>query len=160
LWSIEEENVGDGYKLFLELFLYQNEYIPYLDDRAGFRIFIHRQNEIPILSENSLFLAPTTYTNLIFSQRMVTFSQQCRKDLTDDMKQIFNSDSVRYSQALCYKVCEFRFRKTEHQCTDLLFIFFIQFFSQNQTVKIDPNKSCPINYKDPINRPHFSKYTK
>ena len=65
----------------------------YLDNRAAFRIFIHRKHEVPILSQNSLFLAPKTYTKLIFSQRIMTFSQQCRNDLTDDMKQIFNTPS-------------------------------------------------------------------
>jgi hypothetical protein len=158
IWSIEDENIEDGYKLFLELFLYQNEYIPYLDDRAAFRIFIHRKNEIPILSENSLFLAPTTFTKLIFSQRMITFSQQCRKDLTDDMKQMFNSDSVRYSQALCFKLCEFRFIQKEYQCTDQIFMVFIQFFSQNRTTKLNTNRSCPINHKHHLNRHHLSKY--
>jgi hypothetical protein len=156
-WSIDDENGEDGYKLFLELFLYQSEYIPYLDDRAAFRLFIHRKNEIPVLSENSLFVAPKTFTRLIFSQRVITFSHECRKDLTDDMKQMFSSDSVRYSQALCFKLCEFRFIEKECECTDIFFMVFVQFFSQNGKTQINTNKSCPIKNNCRTNRARFSK---
>lgn len=157
LWSIADENSGDGDKLLLELYLYQNEYIPYLDDRAGFRIFIHRKNEIPILSQNSLFLAPRTFTRLIYSQRMIAFSQKCRKDLTDGMKRIFNSNSVRYSQALCFKLCEFRSIEKKCQCTDQLFMVFIQFFSRNQTQQMKTNRSCPIQHDCLRDRTSFGK---
>jgi hypothetical protein len=156
-WTIDDENTDDGYKLFLELFLHQNEYIPYLDDRAAFRLFIHRKHEIPILSQNSLFLAPTTYTKLIFSQRIISFSQQCRNNLTDDMKQIFPSNSVRYSQALCFKLCEFRFIEKRCQCTDLLFMVFFHFFNQNQTTRMNTNRSCSIKDKCTANRDYSSK---
>ena len=157
-WTMDDDNTEDGYKLFLELFLHQNEYIPYLDDRAAFRVFIHRKHEIPILSQNSLFLAPTTYTKLIFSQRIISFSQQCRNDLTDDMKQTFGSNSVRYSQALCFKLCEFRSIQTFCNCTDWLFLVFFQFFNQNQTTQTYPKKLCPINNTCLATHNHSSKY--
>ena len=128
-WSIHDEDLKDGYKLFLELYLYQSEYIPYLDDRVAFRIFIHRKHEIPLLSQHSLFLAPATFTKIIFSQRIISFAQQCRNDLTKDMKQIFHSNNVRYSQALCFKLCKFRFIEKQCGCTDqLLMVFFSIFF--------------------------------
>ncbi|CAF2518033.1 unnamed protein product [Rotaria sp. Silwood2] len=156
-WSIDDDDVEDGYKLFLELYLYQNEYIRYLDDRAAIRLFIHRKHQIPILSQTSLFLAPTTFTKLIFSQRIISFSQQCRNELTIDMKRTFNSNNVRYSQALCFKLCEFRFIEKLCHCTDQLVMVFFQFFSQNYTSKINTNSSCSINNKCLAYRNLFSK---
>ena len=156
--SIDDEDVEDDYKLFLELFLYQNEYIPSLDDRAAFRLFIHRKNQIPILSQNSLFLAPTTFTKLIFSQRIISFSQQCRNDLTDDMKQIFNPKYTQYSQALCLKLCEFRFVEKVFRCTDRLFMIYVQFFTRNETIQMNTDSSCPEGKKCLTNPNCFSKY--
>ncbi|UJR30356.1 hypothetical protein I4U23_017891 [Adineta vaga] len=149
IWTIDDDDEGtdDGYKLFLELFLHQNEYDPSLDDRAAFRVFIHRKNEIPILSQNSLFLASKTYTKLIFSQRMIIFSQKCRNDLTVDMEDIFGSTSIRYSQALCYKLCEIRLITNQCNCTDRLFMVFSQFFNRNLTNKIKTNDSCSLKNK-------------
>jgi len=158
-WSDDDDEIGaDGYKLFLELYLYQYEDISNLNDRTAFRIFIHHKNEIPVLSENSLFLAPKTFTKLIFSQRFITFYQNCRKDLTDDMKQLFSEDSVRYSQALCYRVCEFRYIAKQCQCTDQSFMVFFPFISHNQTNQINTNQSCLINTKCLNRHSHFSKY--
>ena len=156
--STNDEYLADGYTLFLELFLHENESIPYIDERSAFRIFIHRQNEIPILSSNSLFIGPTTFTKLIYSQRIITFSRQCRRQLTDDMKAIFNANSTRYSQALCLKLCEFRFIEKECQCTDQLFMIFVRFFSENQTTQINTNRACPINHNCHANHTHFGKY--
>lgn len=155
-WSIDNEDVEDGYKLFLELYLYQNEYIPYLDDRAAFRIFIHRKHEIPILSQNSLFLGPTTFTKLIFSQRIISFSQQCQTNLTAEMKKLFNSTNVRYSQALCFKLCEFRFIEEKCKCTDQLKMVFVQFFSQNHTTQLNEEDSCVIKNRCNRARHRFS----
>jgi hypothetical protein len=142
-WSIDDGNVENGYKLFLELFLYEDEYISYLDDRAAFRIFIHRKNEIPILSQNSLFLAPTKFTKLVFSQRIIAFSQQCRNELTNDMKKTFSSSQVRYSQALCFKLCELRYMDKHCKCKDPLFMVFSQFFTKNETSNITDNSQTP-----------------
>jgi hypothetical protein len=157
-WSDDDEIGADGYKLFLELYLYQNEDFSNLNDQTAFRIFIHHKNEIPVLSENSLFIAPATFTKLIFSQRFITFSQECRNDLTDDMKQLFNPDSVRYSQELCFRVCEFRYIEKECQCTDQSFIVFFPFIYQNEKNQINTNKSCLNNNKCLIKHGHFSKY--
>ncbi|CAF0884383.1 unnamed protein product [Rotaria sordida] len=146
-WSIDDEDVEDSYKLFLELYLYQNEYIPYLDDRAAIRLFIHRKHQIPILSQTSLFLPPTTFTKLIFSQRIISFSQRCRNNLTNNMKRIFGSNNVRYSQTLCFKLCEFRFIKKLCNCTDQLLMVFLQFFSQNYTTYANTDNLCSIKNK-------------
>ena len=159
-WSIDDGNVDDGYKLFLELFLYEDEYISYLDDRAAFRIFIHRKNQVPILSQNSLFLPPTKFTKLIFSQRIILFSQQCRNDFTDDMKQIFSSYNVRYTQALCFKLCELRYIEQHCKCTDPLLMVFLQFFTKNQTSKINTEKPCSNEKKCRKLRASFSKKCK
>ncbi|CAF0910966.1 unnamed protein product [Rotaria sp. Silwood1] len=155
-WSIDDEDVADGYKLFLELYLYQNEYIPYLDDRAAIRLFIHRKYQIPILSQNSLFLPPTTFTKLIFSQRIISLSHECRNDLTTDMKRIFNSNDIRYSQALCFKLCEFRFIERICHCTDQLLMVFFQFFSENNTTRTDTNSSCSIKDRCLLHRNRFN----
>ena len=154
-WLFEDENFGEGYKLSLELFLCQNEYVSYLDDRAAFRIFIHRKNEIPMLSQNSLYLAPRTFTKLIYSQRMIIFSGHCRNDLTDNMKEVFNSESIRYSQILCLKLCEFRFIEKICQCTDQLFMVFMQFFSPNRTKHFNINRLCQLDHHCLDNNPHF-----
>lgn len=156
-WSIDDENSEDGYKLFLELFLYQNEYIPYLDERAAFRLFIHRKDDIPILSQNSLFLAPATFTKLIFSQRVISFSQNCRDNLTDDMKRIFNSNHVRYSQALCLKLCEARYIEKICDCIDQLFMVYFQFFSQNNTMQSYIHALCSMDEECLENRKSFGK---
>jgi hypothetical protein len=157
-WLVDDENDVDGYKLFLELFLYQNEYLSYLDDRAAFRLFIHPKHEIPILSENSFFLPPTTFTKLIFSQRVVTFFQQCRNDLTDDMKFVFNSNSVQYSQALCVRLCQFRFIKKHYECTDPFFLVFLRYFSTSDRAKQMKTKPlCSIGNKSRIVTTRFSK---
>jgi hypothetical protein len=157
IWSIDDDDDGDGYKLFLELFLYQNEYNPHLDDRAAFRIFIHRKHEIPILSQNSLFLGPTTFTKLIFSHRTISFSQQCRNDLTDDMKQTFESNHIKYSQALCFKLCEFLYIQKHCNCIDRLFMVYFQFFTQNQTTRMNTNNSCTYEHTCLLHRKRFSK---
>ena len=156
--SIEDEYFGDSYKLSLELFLYENEYIPFIEERAAFRIYIHRPNEIPILSPNSLFLAPTTFTKLIYSQRILTFSRQCRRELTEDMKIMFDRNSTRYSQALCLKLCEFRFIEQTCHCIDPLLLVFVRFFDKNRTVPINTDRICPLNRNCHKNHAHFGKY--
>ena len=156
-WSVDDEDDEDGYRLVMELYLYQYEYIQYLNERAAFRIFIHRKHEIPVLSQNSLFLAPTTFTKLIFSQRILSFSQQCQDDFTDDMKQMFNSDHIKYSQALCFKLCEFRYIATHCQCIDILFMVFFQFFTKNQTKQLSPKYLCKNDTKCSSYREDFSK---
>ncbi|CAF2135194.1 unnamed protein product [Rotaria magnacalcarata] len=155
-WSIDDENTVESYKLFLELYLHQNEYIQYLDDRAAFRIFIHRKDDIPILSQNSFFLAPTTFTKLIFSQRIISFSQHCRNDLTPGMKQIFSSHDVRYSQALCFKLCELRYIRKVCQCTDQSLMVYFQFFSQNNTKTPTSSIPCSTNEECLENRATFN----
>ena len=156
-WTFEDENLGGNPKLFLELYSCQEESIHEIEDRAGFRIFIHRKNEIPILAENSLLLPPKTFTQLIYSQRIIKFSRQCRVSLTDDMKQMFNSNSVRYSQALCLKLCEFRFIQNECNCTDQLFLVFARFFSRNRTKTNGLKPPCSIQNHCPA-RIRFSKF--
>jgi amiloride-sensitive sodium channel subunit gamma len=156
-WSIDDEDDEDGYRLVMELYLYQYEYITHLNDRAAFRIFIHRKHEIPILSQTNLFLAPTTFTKLIFSQRIISFSQQCQNDLTNDMKQIFNnSNHIKYSQALCFKLCEFRYIETHYQCVDSLFMVFFRFFTKNQTKQLNSTRLCNENQCSE-HRKRFSK---
>ncbi|CAF0801224.1 unnamed protein product [Adineta ricciae] len=156
-WTmVDDESTDDGYKLFLELFLHQDDYEPSLDDRAAFRVFIHRKNQIPILSQNSLFLAPKTYTKLIFSQRIILFSHKCRSDLTDEMKEIFGLNSIRYSQDLCFKLCEFRLITIECNCTNRLLMVFSQFFNPNHTTHIKTNDSCSITNKCFSNRHRFN----
>lgn len=154
---IENEYFGDSYKLSLELFLYANEYIPFIEERTAFRMYIHRPNEIPILSSNTLFLAPTTFTKLIYSQRMITFSRNCRTDLTEDMKTILNCNNTRYSQALCLKLCEFRFIEKRCRCADPLLMIFIRFFSVNRTIPINTGRLCSFNYTCHKHRNHFGK---
>jgi hypothetical protein len=157
LWSIADENSGDVDRLLLELYVFQNEYIPFLEDRTGFRIFIHRKNELPILSQNSLFLAPGTFTRLIYSQRMIRFTQQCRKNLTDDMTSAFNSNSVQYSQTLCHKICELLYIERQYSCIDPYFLVLTQFFSRNRTEQMRSTPLCPYDraYRD--NSYYFSK---
>ena len=156
-WTMDDGNINDGYKLFLELYLFEHEYISYLDDRAAFRIFLHRKHEIPILSQTSIFLAPTVFTKLIFSYRKISFSQQCRTDLTDDMKQIFPDGQGRYSQAFCYKLCELRFLERLCKCTDQVLMVFFQFFRQNHSLAMRTNRSCSFKDKCLANRIYFSK---
>ena len=155
--SIADEYFGDSYKLFLEFFLYENEYIPFIEERTAFRIYIHRPNEIPILSPNSLFLAPTTFTKLIYSQRIITFSRQCRRDLTEEMKTTFNDNTTRYSQVLCLKLCEFQFIEKACQCTDPLLMIFVRFFSKNRTIPINNNRLCALNHVCRKARVHFGE---
>lgn len=157
--TFDGENIGVNGKLFLELFSCQNEFIHDIEARAGFRIFIHRKHEIPILSENSLLLPPKTFTQLIYSQRIIRFFQQCHTDLSDDMKRIFNSNSVRYSQALCLKLCEFRSIEDKCNCTDQFFLVFTRFFSVNRTIPINTKQPCSIGNRCSA-RIRFSKLNK
>lgn len=157
--SIEDEYFGDSYKLSLELFVYENEYIPFIEERTAFRIYIHRPNEIPILSPNSLFLAPKTFTKLIYSQRILTFSQQCRRELTEEMNMMFNGYSMRYSQALCLKLCEFRFIEQVCRCSDPLLLVFVRFFARNRTIPIDIDRICPFNRNCNKARVNFGQYS-
>jgi hypothetical protein len=158
-WSIDDNNGDNGYKLFLELFLHQNEYNAYLDSRAAFRIFIHRKHEVPILSQNSVFLGPNKYTKLIFSQRIMAFSRQCRNELTDDMKQIF-TNKVRYTQALCYKICEQRIIEQQCKCIEPTLAVFYQFFSNKcESNKATTNISlCSINDRCLTTRNYSGKF--
>lgn len=141
-WSMDDGDRSFGYKLFLELYLFEDEYNPHLDDRAAFRIFIHRKNEVPILSQNSVFLAPTVFTKLLFSHRQIFLSRQCRTELTEEMKQTIHNHQGRYTQALCYKLCELRYIGRECHCTDPLLMIFFQFFRSNQSVPMSINRSC------------------
>lgn len=154
-WSIDDNNGHNNYKLFLELFLHQAEYNEYLENRAAFRIFIHRKHEVPILSQNSLFLGPNKYTKLSFSQRIIRFSRHCRKDLTDDMKQIFRTHKIRYTQALCYKLCEQRFLEKQCLCIEPTLAVFYQFFNNTPTENIS---LCSIDNKCLNSLTYFSKF--
>jgi hypothetical protein len=153
-WSIQDDHGEENYKLFLELFLHQGEYNAYLDHRAAFRIFIHRKQELPMLSETGLFIGPNKYTKLSFSPRVMSFSQQCRNDLTDEMKRVFPIQQVRYTQALCSKFCEHRFILQQCRCIEQTSAVFYQFFNNN----FKPNNSlCSIEDKCLMSRGYFSK---
>lgn len=143
-WSIDDTDANDGYKLSMELYLFQEEYLSYLDDRAAFRVFLHRKHEIPILSQTSLLLAPTVFTKLIFSHRQIFFSQDCRTNFTDDMKEMFGEGQWKYTQALCYKLCFFRHLQKECSCTDQWLIIFFQYFRPNQTLPFSINRPCSL----------------
>jgi hypothetical protein len=65
----------------------------------------------------------------------MSFSRQCRTELTDYMKQIFLTHKVRYTQALCYKLCEQRFIEEQCQCIEPSLAVFYQFFNDIQTTK-------------------------
>ncbi|CAM4756955.1 unnamed protein product [Rotaria magnacalcarata] len=132
-WSVDDDNGQNNYKLFLELFLHQMQYNEYFENRASFRIFIHRKNELPVLSQNSLFLAPNKYTKLSFSQSIKSFSRQCRTELTDEMKNIFRTHTIRYTQALCYKLCEKRYLEQRCHCVERTLAVFYQFFNDKNT---------------------------
>jgi hypothetical protein len=145
-WSINDDNGDNNYKLFLELYLHQPVYQQYLVQRAAFRIFIHRKHEVPILSQNSLFLAPNRYTKLSFSQRIMRFSRQCRNELTDEMKQMLNTPHVRYTQALCYKLCEERFIVKDCQCIEPTLAVLYQYFNNNGNNQSTANISfCSVD---------------
>jgi hypothetical protein len=161
-WSIDDDNGDNNYKLFLELYLHQPLYNQYLDPRAAFRIFIHRKYEVPILSQNSLFLGPNKYTKLSFSQRIMSFSRQCRNELTDEMKQIFVTRHVRYTQALCYKICEHRIVAKYCECIAPTLAVFYQYFTNtndnNGDSQTTTNPSlCSINDECLMSRKNFSK---
>ena len=156
-WSVDQI-VGDyNYKLYLELFLHQQEYNQYFDERAGFRLFIHRTHELPMLSETSLFLGPDRYTKLSFSQRVLSFTQRCRTDLTENMQRIFSTKQVRYTQALCLKLCEQRFLEDRCDCVlPTLFVFY-QFYSNRDDRTSNETRICSIDNECIQNRISFSK---
>ncbi|CAF0866573.1 unnamed protein product [Rotaria sordida] len=143
-WSVDDDIGHNNYKLYLELFLHQPQYNEYLDGRAAFRIFIHRKHEVPILSQNSLFLRPNKYTKLSFSQSITSFSGQCRNELTDDMKQIFRTHKIRYTQALCYKLCKKRFLETQCKCIEPTLAVFYQFFNNNNFNNTQTTKNISL----------------
>ena len=144
-WFLNNNDNGDEkYQVFFEFYLQQKTYNQYLDNRAAMRIFIHRKHEIPILSQTSLFIGPDRYTKITFLPRVMSFMQQCRQDLTEDMKYIFSNQQIRYTQALCYKICEHQYIVRECECIDPRFVVFYQYFNNNkhQTSNISV---CPID---------------
>lgn len=159
-WSVDYV-VGDhNYKLYLELFLHQQEYNQYFDERAAFRFFIHRKHELPMLAETSLFLGPDRYTKLSFSQRMLSFTQRCRTNLTENMKRIFSTQQVRYTQALCVKLCEQRFLEEYCRCVlPTLFVFY-QFYSNHDDQTSNETRICSIDDECIRNRTTFGKEKK
>jgi hypothetical protein len=158
-WSINDDNREDNYRLFLELFLLQNKYNQALENRAGFRIFIHQKNEIPILSQHSLLVGPNKFTTLRFLPRVVSFYQQCQKDLTKYMKEMFLTNQVRYTQALCYKLCKHRFIVQRCKCIDPLFLVFYRFFNNINNEETTTNISlCPIDNQCFSSHATFSKF--
>ncbi|CAF2368910.1 unnamed protein product [Rotaria sp. Silwood2] len=158
-WSIDDDIGHNNYKLYLELFLHQPQFNVFLDHRAAFRIFIHRKHEVPILSQNSLFVGPNKYTKLSFSQSITSFSRQCRNELTDDMKQILRTHTIRYTQALCYKLCEKRFVEEQCHCIEPTIAVFYQFFNDkncNNTQTTNNNSLCSIDDECLTRRIHFN----
>ncbi|CAF0787553.1 unnamed protein product [Rotaria sp. Silwood1] len=157
-WSIDDDIGHNNYKLYLELFLHQPQYNEYLDHRAAFRIFIHRKHEVPILSQNSLFLGPNKYTKLSFSQSITSFSGQCQNELTNYMKEIFRTHKIRYTQALCYKLCETRFLEEQCKCIEPTLAVFYQFFNdKNFTIHTTKNISlCSIDDECLTRRIYFN----
>jgi hypothetical protein len=153
-WSINDNHDNENYKLFLELFLHQRDYNPYLDQRAAFRIFIHRKQEIPMLSETGLFIGPNKYTKLSFVPRVMSFSGECRNDLTDEMKRIFPIQQVRYTRALCSKFCEHRSILKQCKCIEQTSAVFYQFFNNH----FKPSESlCSVEDQCLMSRGYFSK---
>ncbi|UJR16178.1 hypothetical protein I4U23_003088 [Adineta vaga] len=145
-WSAEDFNGDNDYHLLLELFLHQPEYRSYSETRAAYRIFIHRKYEIPLLSQNSVLLRPNRYTKLSFSQRIMKFTQQCRTNLTEHMQEIFQDYPVRYTQALCYKLCEQRFIEQHCHCIEPTLAMFYKFFHLINTTSNFSNISlCSID---------------
>lgn len=133
-WSIDDDDKGnDDYNLFLELYLHEQEYNEYLDERAGFRIFIHRKNEIPILSQTNLLVGPNKYTKLTFLPRIMSLSQQCQTNFTDHMKEVLQTQGVRYTQALCYKSCKHRLIIKQCKCVGPASAMFYQLLNNNPT---------------------------
>lgn len=158
-WSADIDNGDNNYKLYLELFLHQQQYNEYIENRAAFRIFIHRKNELPVLRQNSLFLEPNKYTKLSFSQSIKIFSQNCRSDLTPNMKKIF-PQHIRYTQALCYKLCETEYFATQCQCIERRLAVFYQFFKDkntNDTQTTGKYGICPTDEPCLKERASFSK---
>ncbi|CAF0810778.1 unnamed protein product [Adineta ricciae] len=140
-WLLDDFNGDNDYRLFLELFLHPTDDPNESDTRGGYRVFIHRKYELPILSQNSVLLRPNKYTKLSFSQRTMSFSQECRNDLTEHMKNIFQTHKVRYSQALCYKLCEQQYIEQQCQCIEPTLVVFYHFFNRiNETSPILTNK--------------------
>lgn len=154
--TIHNENGENNYKLFLELFLHQKEYNEYLEQRAAFRIMIHQKNEIPMLSQNSLFVGPNKYTKLTFSPRVMSFSRQCQNNLTEDMKRVFLTHQVRYTQALCHKLCKHRFIVKQCQCIERKSAVFYQYFNDNPTTT--NINLCPIDHDCLRSNYYFSKF--
>lgn len=154
---IFDDLVGNNFKLYLELFLRQQEYNFYLDDRAAFRIFFHRKHEVPMLSQGSVFLPPNRYTKLSFSQRMFSYHRNCRKTLTKNMKKVFPENQVRYTQALCNKLCEQRFIEEKCHCIEPTLFVFYQFYGSQYKQKNNHTRICSIDEKCLQNRQHFSK---
>ena len=153
-WSIDKNHGVENYKLFLELFLRQRDYNPYLDQRAAFRIFIHRKQEVPMFSETSLFVGPNKYTKLSFVPRVMSFSRNCRNDLTSEMKWIFPIGKVRYTKALCSKFCEHRYILNRCKCIEQESAVFYQFFSNN----FKPSEYlCSVDDQCLMSRGYFSK---
>lgn len=155
-WSINDDNGDKSYKLFLEIYLHQKEYIEFLDQRAALRLFVHRKQEIPMLSETSLLLRPNKYTELSFLPRVMSFSRHCRNDSTAEMKATFLTQEVRYTQPLCFKLCEHRFIIKRCRCVEQAFAVFYQFFNDHF---IKSNISlCSINDPCLLSRGYFSKF--
>lgn len=159
-WSVDNVLGDHNYKLYMELFLHQQEYNQYFDERAAFRFFIHRKHEVPMLSETSLFLGPDRYTKLSFSQRMLSFTQRCRTNLTENMKRIFSTQQVRYTQALCMKLCEQYFLEKRCGCIlPTLFVFY-QFYSNRYGQTFNETPVCSIDDECIQNLSSFSKTMK
>lgn len=158
-WFINNDDNGDEkYQVFFEFYLQQREYNQYLDNRAAMRIFIHRKHEIPILSQTSLIIGPNRYTKISFLPRVMSLIQQCRYDLTDNMKIIFSNQQVRYTQALCYKICEHQSIIQQCQCIDPRFVVFYQYFNNENHQNTNSNISlCPVDCECLQTRAIFSK---
>ena len=154
-WSMNDDNGDKKYNLYLEIYLHQKDYIEYLDQRAALRLFVHRKQEIPMLSETSLLLRPNKYTELSFLPRVMSFSRRCRNDSTAEMKRFFRTQQARYTQPLCFKLCEHRFIIARCQCIEQTFAVFYQFFSdQSSRSNIT---LCSINDPCLVSRGYFSK---
>ncbi|CAF1631764.1 unnamed protein product, partial [Didymodactylos carnosus] len=128
--GIGETNNND-YTLSLELYLHQQYYSEHLDEKAAFRAFLHRKHEVPIVAQNSLYLAPNTYSKLVFSKRIIRHvssrASPCRKELTSEMSSKFktNEDNV-YTQALCIRFCEQLFILRYCHCIEPLAMMFFR----------------------------------
>ena len=87
-------------------------------------------------------------------------TRHCRNDLTNEMKKIFVKNRVRYTQALCYKLCEQRFIEQHCQCIEPTVAVFYQFFNNDNIPYFQKPKNlslCSIDDKCLILRTNFSK---